>query len=100
MRRATMSFATDINPVFRLVDVAHMKGFGVKLDDYSYMSDPSNNYGNAERVQQALSPQDGKPPSMPPGGPYLTPDQLALFAKRRADAHPPDSLDHLSFDQW
>ena len=86
---ATISFATDINPLFRSVDVAHMKGFGVKLDDYSYMSDPSNNYENAERVQQFLSPQDGEPPSMPPGGPYWTPDQLALFAKWRADGYQP-----------
>jgi hypothetical protein len=84
-----VSFATDIKPLFRLVDVAHMKGHGVKLDDYAYMSDPSNDHENAERVQQSLSPQDDDPPSMPPGGPYWTADQLALFAKWRADGYQP-----------
>ncbi len=84
-----VSFATDIKPLFRPIDVAHMKGHGVKLDDYAYMSDPSNDHENAERVQLSLSPQDGEPPSMPPGGPYWTADQLALFARWRADGYQP-----------
>jgi hypothetical protein len=86
---ATISFATDIKPLFRAVDVAHMKGHGVALDDYAYMSDPSNNHENAERVQQSVSPQNGEPPSMPPGGPYWTTVQLALFAQWRADGYQP-----------
>lgn len=86
---ATISFATDIKPLFRAIDVAHMKGVGVKLDDYAYMSDANNNYENAERVQQSLSSQDGDPPSMPPGGPHWTADRLALFAKWRADGYQP-----------
>lgn len=84
-----VSFATDIKPLFRPVDVAHMKGFGVKLDDYAYMSDPANNHQNAESVQQSLTPLDGEPASMPPGGPYWTKEQLALFAKWRADGYLP-----------
>jgi hypothetical protein len=39
---ALVSFATDIKPLFRPVDIAHMSPHGVKLDDYDYMSDPAN----------------------------------------------------------
>jgi len=52
-----VSFATDIKPLFRPVDIAHMKPHGVKLDDYQYMSDPANNHQNAQRVQDTLSLQ-------------------------------------------
>jgi hypothetical protein len=31
-----VSFARDIKPLFRAVDVSHMKSYGVKLDDYTY----------------------------------------------------------------
>jgi hypothetical protein len=50
-----VSFATDIKPLFRPIDIAHMKPHGVKLDDYPYMSDPANNHQNAQDVQDALS---------------------------------------------
>jgi len=66
-----------------------MKVHGVKLDDYDYMSDPSNNYSHADEVQETVSPQGAQPPTMPPGGPYWTKDQLALFAKWRADGYQP-----------
>jgi len=66
-----------------------MKVHGVELDDYEYMSDPSNNYNNAEAVQKTVASQGSQPPSMPPGGPYWTEDQLALFAKWRADGYQP-----------
>ena len=82
---AQVSFAADIKPLFRAVDVSHMKRFGVELDDYTYMSDPSN----ANSVLANLSPQNGEPPSMPPGGPYWTADQLALFAKWQEDGYQP-----------
>ncbi len=36
------SFARDIKPLFRAVDVSHMKSYGVKLDDYTYMSNPDH----------------------------------------------------------
>ena len=35
-------FAADIKPLFRAIDVSHMKPFGVMLDDHSYMSNPEN----------------------------------------------------------
>jgi len=82
---AKISFATDIKPLFRDVDVSHMKRFGVNLDDYTFMSKPDN----ANRVLAALSPHNDKPPSMPPGGPYWTADQLALFAQWQKDGYNP-----------
>jgi len=33
-----VSFAADIKPLFRDMDISHMKSFGVDLDDYTYMS--------------------------------------------------------------
>jgi hypothetical protein len=70
-----VSFASDIRPLFRSVDVDHMKGMGVLLDDYKYMS----NATNAQRVYDSLT---GKTePRMPPNGPYWTKDTLDLFEK-------------------
>jgi hypothetical protein len=84
-----VSFAKDIRPLFRPIDIAHMKPFGVKLNDYNYISDPANNHKNAAQVQDNLSPQNGDAPAMPPGGPYWTPEQLALFAAWRTDGYQP-----------
>jgi hypothetical protein len=84
---ALVSFAKDIKPLFRTIDIAHMARGGVKLDDYDYMADPANNYANAEAVQRTVSPQNGNSPSMPPGGPYWTAEQVALFAKWRSDGY-------------
>ena len=36
------SFLSDIKPLFRAVDISHMKRFGVELDRYTYMSIPDN----------------------------------------------------------
>jgi len=55
------------------------------LDDYTFMSNPDN----ANKVLGTLSPHDGHPPSMPPGGPYWTADQLALFAQWQKDGYQP-----------
>jgi hypothetical protein len=79
------SFVSDIKPLFRAIDISHMKSKGVPLDDYTWMSNPEN----ANRVYATLSPQGGKPPSMPPGGPYWTPDQLALFVQWQKDGYRP-----------
>ncbi len=80
-----ISFAADIKPLFRSVDISHMKSYGVQLDDYTYMSNPSN----ANSVLANLSPHDGELPSMPPGGPYWTPAQLELFVRWQKDGYPP-----------
>lgn len=82
---AQVSFAKDIKPLFRAIDIAHMKERGAMLDDYAFMSNPKN----ANKVLEAISPHDGKPPAMPPGGPYWTADQVALFVKWQADGYQP-----------
>ena len=78
-----VSFATDIKPLFRAVDVSQMKRFNVELNNYTFMSNPNN----ATQVLAALSPHDGEPPSMPPGEPYWTEAQLALFVQWQKDVY-------------
>ena len=69
----TVSFKTDILPMFTDVDIEHMSYAGVLLDDYAYMSEPAN----AESVYEQVA--DG---SMPPGDSGEQPwsqDQVHLF---------------------
>ena len=80
-----VSFAKDIKPLFRAIDISHMKSFKVHLDDYTYMSNPDH----ANAVLSTLTHQNGEEPSMPPGGPYWTPAQLALFAQWQQDGYQP-----------
>ena len=70
---AQVSFARDIRPLFRDVDISHMKRHSLMLDDYTFMSDPDN----ANKVLEVLSAYEGDPPSLPPRGPYWNADQLA-----------------------
>jgi hypothetical protein len=39
---AQISFSADVRPLFRAIDISHMKPFGVELDSYTYMSNPDN----------------------------------------------------------
>lgn len=80
-----VSFVSDIKPMFRVIDIEHMKAYDVKLDDYTFMSNPEI----ADRMLASLSPHDGEPPTMPPGGPYWTETQLALFAQWQKDGYQP-----------
>jgi hypothetical protein len=80
-----VSFAEDIRPLFRAIDVSHMKRFNVELDNYTFMSNPNN----ANQVLAAISPHDGEQPTMPPGGPYWTEAQLALFVQWQKDGYRP-----------
>lgn len=66
-----VSFATDVVPLFRPNDVSCMKGYGVKLDSYPYMSSSSGDgvfkdYANARHVIGHLSGSEA--PQMPLGG--------------------------------
>jgi hypothetical protein len=70
------SFARDILPLFRPIDIQHMKPMGVMLSDFNYMSDPNA----AQKVLDTLSEK-----SMPPGGPFWSPAQLELFKKWMTD---------------
>ena len=38
-RMPKVSFERDIRPLFRAVDISHMKSHGIKLDDYTFMSE-------------------------------------------------------------
>ena len=58
-------FSADIKPLFRDIDILHMKRFGVELDSCAYMSNPD--YAN--KVLATLSPHDGEPPPCLPVGP-------------------------------
>ena len=70
-----VSFAADIRPMFRQIDIDHMSGFDVRLDDYAYMSKREN----AESVLKFLDGRES--PQMPPGGPFWTQEQLDLFSR-------------------
>jgi len=78
-----VSFARDIRPLFRQIDIDHMGPMGVKLDDYEYMSDRTN----AQDVYDFCA--GAKQPKMPIGGPFWTADQLELFSRWMKDGSPP-----------
>jgi len=80
-----VSFAADIKPLFRDVDISHMKRFKVELDNYTYMSNPNN----ATQVLAALSPHDGEQNNMQPGGPYWTEAQIGLFVQWQKEGYQP-----------
>jgi hypothetical protein len=89
-----VSFATNILPLFRPIDIQHMKPHGVILDDYTYMSDATADdtypdHANARNVLAYLSPNGSTPPAMPPGGPYWSTAQLQLFNQWMTDGFQP-----------
>lgn len=75
MANDAVSFERDIKPLFRQVDIDHMSGFDVLLDDYDYMS----NAQNAHAVLQFL--KGARQPQMPPGGPFWSDEQLGLLSR-------------------
>jgi hypothetical protein len=80
---AAVSFNADILPMFTEMDINHMKRFGVLLDDYSSMSDPTKAHAVYETVSTG---------SMPPsrsGEPPWTPSQVALFQQWIEDGYQP-----------
>lgn len=69
----TVSFKTDILPLFTSIDIEHMSYAGVSLDEYAYMSQPAN----ANSVYDAVSTG-----AMPPGNsgePPWSPERVQLF---------------------
>jgi hypothetical protein len=77
------SFARDIKPLFRQIDLDHMGRMGVKLDDYEWMS----NTANAQNVYDFVA--GTKQPKMPIGGPFWSQEQLDLFARWMKNGCPP-----------
>lgn len=75
MQTRALSFERDIRPLFRPVDIEHMSGMDVLLDDYTYMSDATN----AQAVYEYLAGK--QQPQMPPGGPFWSSEQLSLFTQ-------------------
>jgi hypothetical protein len=76
------SFATQIRPLFTPKDTSCMSSFGVLLDDYTYMSDPTGDreFGDHANARQVYARLTGtKKPQMPKGGPFWNNAQLALF---------------------
>jgi hypothetical protein len=69
--KMSLSFATDIRPLFRDDDIQCMETSGVKLDDPAWMCVP----GNAQSVHEQVSAG-----TMPPDAPW-PPDRVALFKK-------------------
>jgi len=82
-----VSFAAEIRPLFRPIDVEHMKPLGVVLDDYAYMSDPADDHKHATDVGDYLT--GNKKPKMPLGGPFWSEQQLQLYAKWMSDGYQP-----------
>jgi hypothetical protein len=77
-----VSFNNDIKPLFRSIDIEHMKSYGVVLDDYAYMSDGASDHANARAVLSTLTKK-----TMPPGGPFWPQNLLDLFAKWMSDGY-------------
>jgi hypothetical protein len=85
------TFYQDILPLFTELDIACMRGRGVFLASYQYMSDSSN----ADEVLSMLQPDQGSR-RMPLGGPYWSQDSLDLMQQwidtGRQEGTPPDNL--------
>lgn len=83
-----VSFAVDILPLFRSIDIQHMGRRGVHLDQFAYMSDPARDgtyadHANGRAVYCYLT--GDCTPRMPPGGPFWSPAQLELYDQWMTD---------------
>jgi len=83
----TVSFEADILPLFTQKDIKHMDPMGVRLSDYAYMSDPSNDHVNAHRVYECVS--IGEMPPANSGEESWQPDQVELFSRWMAGGYQP-----------
>ena len=78
------SFQTDVLPLFTPQDIQHMKGMGVRLNQFSYMSNPAGDgtfpdHANANHVYARLA-GTSEGDQMPLGGPYWSPAQLKTLS--------------------
>jgi hypothetical protein len=55
----TVSFETDVLPLFTSMDKEHMSHVGVELDDYSYMSQPDHASEVYNQVSSGRMPPSG-----------------------------------------
>ncbi len=82
-----VSFAKDIVPLFRPIDINHMKPSGVILNDYGYMSDPAGDHHHAPAVYDSVT--GASTPRMPVGGPFWSQEQLDLYKQWMTDGFQP-----------
>jgi hypothetical protein len=82
-----VSFARDIKPLFRPIDIKHMNPYGVHLDVYSYMSDPTADHTHATTVFDYLT--GDRTPRMPEGGPFWSQQQMDLYQQWMTDGFLP-----------
>jgi hypothetical protein len=87
-----VSFAGDILPLFRPVDIQHMARRQVFLDNYTYMSDPAGDgtypdHAHARAVYCYLT--GDCTPRMPPDGAFWSPQQLQLYNRWMTDGFLP-----------
>jgi hypothetical protein len=69
----TVSFKTDILPLFTTMDIDHMSHLRVPLGDYSYMSQPDNANDVYEQVSSGRMPPSGS------GEPPWSEDKVQRF---------------------
>jgi hypothetical protein len=82
-----VSFAKQIAPLFRTIDVQCMRARGVFLKNYDYMKDGDQEGDNAKAVLEMLKPDAD--PRMPYGGPYWTDANIQLLQDWINDGLPP-----------
>jgi hypothetical protein len=82
-----VSFSKDIVPLFRKVDIDHMRQHQVFLDDYKYMSDPTGDHANATDVQNRLN-STNQTLRMPPDIRWAA-AQLQLYDQWMKDGYQP-----------
>jgi hypothetical protein len=82
-----VSFSKDVLPMFRKIDVDHMRKYQVLLDDYTYMSDATADHANARGVEDRLSTSDASL-RMPPDIQW-TAAQLGVYRQWMADGYQP-----------
>jgi hypothetical protein len=62
---ATVSFASQILPLFTPTDINHMARAGCMLAEYSYMSQPANAQNVLNRLNGTTKPVMPPPPAAP-----------------------------------
>jgi hypothetical protein len=80
---ATVSFESDILPLFTPKDVDHMQGFGVELASYDYMKQPRN----AMSVYSQVS--SGSMPPTDSGEERWSEEKVTLFKEWMEGGYPP-----------
>ena len=81
---ATVSFTSQILPLFTPTDIKHMARYGCLLAEYSYMSQPANAQTVLSRLNGTTKPV--MPP--PPAAPWTAPN-IQLFQDWMAGGYQP-----------